>query len=242
MKPFAPDAFTGRVAVVTGGTSGLGHATSIALAQHGAVVYAAGLGSAEVDYPDGLDIRPREVDVTSDDDLRSLYAELDQLDVLVTAAGVAMGDREMEWDAFNRVLSIQLQGVYRTINLAEELLLHSKGTVINFASMYAFFGGGRMVAYAAAKGGVVQLTKSLAEAWGPAGVRVNAVAPGWFRTKMAEGMSDEANQRVLTRTPMGRFGEPTELARAILFLASDAASFVNGVTLPVDGGYLTTAL
>lgn len=242
---FAPDLFAGKVAVVTGGTSGIGRGTAIQFAELGARVYAVGLDADAVTFPEGLDIEVREVDVTNDDHLKSLMAELDRLDVLVPAAGIALGPKELEWENYNRVLSVQLQGVYRTIDLAAPLLKASKGTVITIASMYSYFGGGGAVAYSSAKGGIVQLTKSLAEAWGPDGVRVNSVAPGWINTPLLESVDDlapGASERLLSRTPAGRFGEVSEVASAIAFLASDAAAFVNGVTLPVDGGYLTVGI
>ncbi|WP_018297509.1 SDR family NAD(P)-dependent oxidoreductase [Corynebacterium lubricantis] len=242
---FNQDLFKDKVAVVTGGTSGIGQGVAQYLAELGAKVYAVGLGSDKVSFPEGLNVEVREVDVTNDDHLKSLFAELDRLDILVPAAGISMGAKEMEWEAYNKVLSIQLQGVYRTINLAEDLLKANKRTVINIASMYSYFGGGTAVAYSSAKGGIVQLTKSLAEAWGKDGVRVNAVAPGWINTPLLSAVDDVApgaSERILSRTPAGRFGEPEEIASTIAFLASDAAAFVNGVTLPVDGGYLTVGI
>lgn len=242
---FNQDIFKGKVAVITGGTSGIGAGVAQYLAELGAKVYAVGLGADKVSFPTGLAIEAREVDVTNDEHLKALFAGLDRLDILVPAAGISMGSKEMEWAAFNKVLSIQLQGVYRCIDLASGLLKASKGSVINIASMYAYFGGGSAVAYSSAKGGIVQLTKSLAEAWGQEGVRVNAVAPGWIKTPLlgaVEQIRPGGTDRILSRTPAGRFGETSEIASVIAFLASDAASFVNGVTLPVDGGYLTVGI
>lgn len=191
-QTFSPDLFAGKIAVVTGGTSGIGRETAIYLAQHGAKVYAVGLESDAVTFPDGLDIETREVDVTEDAQLTSLMSELDRLDILVPAAGITLGAKELEWESYNRVLSIQLQGVYRTINLASDLLKQSKGTVITIASMYSYFGGGTAVAYSSAKGAIVQLTKSLAEAWGSDRVRVNSVAPGWIKTPLLDQVDDIA--------------------------------------------------
>lgn len=242
---FAPNLFSGKVAVVTGGTSGIGQGTAVFLAELGAKVYAVGLGSEAATFPAGLDIEVREIDVTNDANLKGLMDELDRLDILVPAAGIALGEKELEWESYNRVLSIQLQGVYRTIDLASTLLKQSKGSVITIASMYAFFGGGSAVAYSSAKGAIVQLTKSLAEAWGPDGVRVNSVAPGWIKTPLLDQVDElapGASERILSRTPAGRFGDVAEIGSAIAFLASDAASFVNGITLPVDGGYLTVGI
>lgn len=243
MSAFRKDLFAGQVAVITGGTSGIGAAAARYLAEHGAKVYAVGLGAEAITFAEDLDIEVREVDVTNDEHLVSLFAELKRLDILIPAAGISMGDRELEWEAFNRVLSIQLQAVYRTIYLGHELLASNGGSIINIASMYAFFGGGKRVAYSAAKGAVAQLTKSLAEAWAPDGIRVNAVAPGWIDTPLLATIDDPAViERLLSRTPMARFGLPEEVGKVIAFLASDAASFVTGTIVPVDGGYLVTGI
>lgn len=132
--------------------------------------------------------------------------------------------------------------MYRIAELTRPLLAASGGSVITIASMFAYFGGGSRVAYSAAKGGVVQLTKSLAEAWAGDRIRVNCVAPGWIETPLADGLDARAKERILSRTPLARFGAASEIAAVIVFLASDAASFVTGAVLPVDGGYLTTAV
>lgn len=242
MTAFRPDLFAGKTALVTGGTSGIGLAAAETLARLGAHVVAIGLGADRVEPAPGIVLELHEVDVTDDAALQRVVAGLDRLDILVPAAGISLGDRELEWEPFNRVLSIQLQAVYRIAQLAHPLLKRSGGTVITLASMFAFFGGGTRAAYSAAKGGVVQLTKSLAEAWAADGIRVNSVAPGWIATPLAAGLDEAAKERILSRTPLARFGSANEVAEAIVFLASDSASFVNGIVLPVDGGYLTTAI
>lgn len=243
MTTFTSDLFKEKVVLVSGGTSGIGQSTAEFFARHGAKVVAIGLGAHETKVAPGVDLDLREVNVTDDEALKKVIGSLDRLDILVPAAGGTMGDKEVEWEAFNQVLSVQLQAVYRLINLSYPLLAKQGGSIINIASMFSFFGGGKLVAYAAAKGGIVQLTKSLAEAYAPDNIRVNAVAPGWIATPLLEKIDDQAKRdRLLSRTPMKRFGTAEEVSKAIAFLASDAASFISGVVLPVDGGYLTTAI
>lgn len=244
MSTFSKDLFAGKTAVVTGGTSGLGAGTAHYLAELGATVYAVGLGADKAEFPEHLGIEVRDLDVTNDEDLTSLYGELDVLDILMPAAGISLGEREMEWEQFNKVLSIQLSAVYRTIQLAHDLLAARSGSVVNVASMYSFFGGGTRIAYAAAKGGIAQLTRSLAEAYAPDNIRVNAIAPGWIDTPLLAPLktNQALSERILSRTPMGRYGTPEEIGKATAFLASDAASFITGAILPVDGGYLVTGI
>jgi NAD(P)-dependent dehydrogenase (short-subunit alcohol dehydrogenase family) len=141
---------------------------------------------------------------------------------------------------FERVLAVNLGGTMRMCVAAKPKLAAARGAIVNLGSMYSFFGAAHAPAYAASKGAVVQLTKSLAAAWAADGIRVNALAPGWIDTDMARpALQDPVRAApIMARTPMKRWGTPDDVAVAALFLLSDAARFVTGVVLPVDGGYL----
>ncbi len=179
------------------------------------------------------------LDVTDSAAVGAFAARFGRLNVLINAAGVLLRHDEYEADTFARVLDINLTGGLRLATALKPALAAAQGSIVNVASMYAFFGAAHAPAYAASKGGVVQLTRSLAVAWAKDGIRVNAVAPGWIVTPMTENArGDEARNRgIVERTPMGRWGTPDDVLGPVLFLASDAARFVTGVVLPVDGGY-----
>jgi NAD(P)-dependent dehydrogenase (short-subunit alcohol dehydrogenase family) len=236
-----------RHVLVTGASSGIGAAIAQAFAADGARVTATGATAAEADAarsrPEMRGITLDVLDVRDDAAVRALLQAQGELDVLVNCAGVIRrGGAELEPDTFAEVLDINLTGTMRVCAAARAGLRARRGCIVNTASMLSFFGGGLVPGYSASKGGVAQLTKSLAIAYAADAIRVNAVAPGWIATPLTQPLQDDPARSapILARTPLGRWGTPADVAGPVLFLASAAARFVTGVILPVDGGYLIT--
>jgi 2-deoxy-D-gluconate 3-dehydrogenase len=243
----------GRVALVTGGNRGLGQAYAVALAEAGADVALLGrsdpeqtreriaaLGRRVVHLPADLgQTGPGELAAAVD----SAVAWLGRLDILVNNAGIirrapAVEVTAQDWDD---VLTVNLDAVFHLCQAAgRAMLAQGGGRIINIASMLSFQGGILVPAYAAAKHAVVGLTKALANEWAAARVNVNAIAPGYIATdNTAPLRADPARARaILDRIPAGRWGEPDDLMGAVVFLASDAARYLHGAVLPVDGGWL----
>jgi NAD(P)-dependent dehydrogenase (short-subunit alcohol dehydrogenase family) len=227
--------------LVTGGVSGIGLGIAKAMVAAGYEVTATGVSDEQVDAVAPLQhLSVLKLDVTSQESVDAVLARFDALDALINCAGVLYrGGAEFDIHVFEKVIDVNLTGTMRMCVGARPLLAAARGAIVNTASMLSFFGGPQVPAYTGSKGGVAQLTKALAVAWAADGIRVNAIAPGWIATEMTRALVDDEarSAALLARTPMGRWGTPEDIGGVAVFLCSEAARFITGAILPVDGGY-----
>jgi NAD(P)-dependent dehydrogenase (short-subunit alcohol dehydrogenase family) len=236
--------FEARHVLVTGGTSGIGAAIAQAFLREGAIVTVTGISQAEADQAAKASpgLNAVVLDVRDGAAVNELVSSFGALHHVVNCAGVIRRGAEHDPEVFADVLDVNLTGTMRICAAAQPKLKESGGTIVNTASVLSFQGGGLVPGYAASKGGISQLTKSLAIAYAPDGIRVNAVAPGWIETPLTAALREDQarSNAILSRTPLGRWGKPEDIAGGVLFLCSPIASFVTGTVLAIDGGYLAS--
>ena len=248
---------TNRIAVVIGATSGIGKAIALGLAEAGADVVPTGRrAKLATEAAHEIEARGRRslamaADVSDSNSIQALadavIKEFGKIDILVNAAGrtVRRPTLEVSDDEWNAIMDTNLTGMLRACRVFGRHMIERRyGRIINIGSLTSLVALHEVAAYGASKAGVAALTKSLAVEWAPHGVCVNAILPGVFRTALNEGLLDgtDRGRELLTRTPMRRFGQPEEVAGAAVFLASEAASFVTGHLLAVDGGFLASGV
>ncbi len=243
---------SGKVALVTGARTGLGQGMALALARAGADIAALGSSpmpeTAEAIRQSGRRFHALEVDLSKKFDakaiVRSVVSALGGIDILVNNAGIIrradlLDHSEEDWDA---VIDVNLKSAFLLSQAAARHMVETKraGRIINVASMLSFQGGIRVPAYTASKHGIAGLNKAMANELAPHGITVNAIAPGYMETDNTEALRNDQNRnaQISARIPIGRWGTPDDLATSVLFLASQASSYVTGITVPVDGGWL----
>lgn len=252
-RAIAPALLKGRLALITGAGQGNGRAFALGLAQAGARVVVTDLNARNVDETArrvreaGGEAWAYELDVTSSDACstlaRKVAQDIGQVDLLVNNAGIIIREGMTSADApanWRKTLDVNLNGTFNVTHAWLDAIKRTRGTIVNVASIAAYAGQGASLGYAPSKGAIKLFTQSLAQELAADGVRVNALAPGVIETPMTEAtrQNPERLRTFMSRIPMGRLGQPEDLVGPLLFLASDMARYVTGVTLAVDGGFL----
>jgi len=244
----------GKAAIVTGGNGGIGKGIARGFAAVGGDIVIAARNQAKInetarEIKDEFDVQVlgMQVDVRQEDQIRAMVTQVlnrfRRIDILVNNAGINIRNMPQdyllsEWD---EILNTNLRSAFLCSKAVYPAMKEvGSGKIINIGSMTSIFGGAKLAPYGTSKGGIVQLTRSLAVAWAPDNIQVNAILPGWINTDLTRQARKDLpglNERVLGRTPIGRWGEPDDLAGAAIFLASHTSGFVTGIALPVDGGF-----
>ncbi len=243
-----------KVAIVTGGNGGIGKGIARGFAAVGADIVIAARNQAKTDETAreiknefGVQVLGLQVNVRHDDEIRAMVTQvldrLRRIDILLNNAGINIRNMPQDYlvEEWDEILDTNLRSAFLCSKAVYPAMKEAGGgKIISIGSMTSIFGGAKLAPYGTSKGGIVQLTRSLAVAWAPDNIQVNAILPGWINTDLTRQARKELpglNERVLARTPVGRWGEPDDLAGAAIFLASSTSDFVTGVALPVDGGF-----
>ena len=243
----------GKTALITGGNGGIGLGIAKGFAQSGANVAIAGRNTVKTEEvvanlsEQNTSAIGIEVDVADEKSVDNMITNtLDnfgQIDILVNNAGIGIRNLPHEYNLedWNKVIDINLTGAFLCSKAVyPNMKTRGSGKIINIGSMTSIFGLDWAIAYASSKGGIVQLTKTLAVSWAKDGIQANSILPGWIHTDLTQGIKDNYKDRydhILSRIPENRWGEPADLSGTAIFLASDASNYVTGVSIPVDGGY-----
>lgn len=243
--------FSSKFALVTGASRGIGKAIAKALCDNGAFVYLVSRdaktlsqSAMEID-PTGKHVKAIPCDITSNTNIKELFKRIEAdevyLDILVNAAGIAPAScaEDTPYDEWKDTLNTNLGAVFSLCQNAFLSMKHNcGGKIINIASILGNYGASGLSAYCASKGGVIALTKQLATEWARYNINVNAIGPGYILTDMTKGLQNDPilNQKVINRTPLGRFGKVEDVANTALFLACNSSDFITGAVIPVDGG------
>lgn len=232
-----------KTVLVTGGASGIGYGMACAFLKAGADVIVTAktqksLDSCNIETSYGV-MKKYLLDVTNDISIDELLNEIDDLDVLINNAGSIKGGIEFRLENFADIVNINLMGVMRVTHACFPKIALKRGCIINISSIFSVFGAAHAPSYSATKSGLIGLTKSMASCWAEHGVRVNGIAPGWINTKLSAPAKEDPDRikKIMSRIPMGRWGDADEIGGAAVFLASNQASYITGTTIFIDGGY-----